>query len=100
MAKKRIVKCISCGVFNENRDMCHNCGAILSHRERREIKIREEAKKRIEKIKKEPPSFIENLQKHRFFAYRILGYLLYSAFAVVSAIGAFIAWLVFAIAAG
>jgi len=66
----------------------------------REQRIEAEKKERFEAIKREPPSFIENLRSHRLLAYRVLGWLLYSGFVVVSAIGAFIAWLVFAIAAG
>ncbi|MBV7269672.1 hypothetical protein [Winogradskyella luteola] len=100
MAKKRIIKCISCGVYNENRESCKNCGAVISYEERRKAHIKKESKKRIEAVKKEPPSFIENLKGHHFLAYRALGWLLYSGFVVVSAIGAFLAWLIFAIAAG
>ncbi|WP_422106457.1 hypothetical protein [Winogradskyella sp.] len=72
----------------------------MSHKKRREQRIKAEKIERLEKAKKRPPSFIEHLQQHRYIAYRALGWLLYSAFVVVGAIGAFIAWLVFAIAAG
>lgn len=96
----KILKCISCGVYNENRELCKNCGAILSYKKRREQQIALENKKRIEAAKKEPPSFIEELKNHRLLIYRIFGWMLYSGFVVISAIGGFIAWVVFAIAAG
>ncbi|WP_299126609.1 hypothetical protein [uncultured Winogradskyella sp.] len=100
MAKRRIIKCISCGVYNENLEFCKNCGAVLSFRKRREQKVEAQKKKRAEVLKMQPPNFIENLRSHPNMVYRITGAFLYSSFAVVSAIGAFIAWLVFAIAAG
>ena len=100
MAQKRIIKCINCGDFNENRDYCKNCGATLSYKKRREKKQNIERKKRIEIVKKEPPNFIDKLRHHKSRPYRILGMIFYSGFAVVSAIGAFLAWLIFAIAAG
>ncbi|WP_299521506.1 hypothetical protein [Winogradskyella sp.] len=96
----KIVKCINCGVYNKNRDHCKNCGTLLSYKKRREQHIKAEKAERLEKAKKSPPSFIDNLQQHRYMVYRVLGWILYSGFLVVSAIGAFIAWLVFAIAAG
>ncbi|WP_299366925.1 hypothetical protein [Winogradskyella sp.] len=96
----KIIKCINCGVYNKNRDRCKNCDALLSYKKRRAQQIKAENTERLEKAKKSPPDFIENLQQHRYIMFRVLGWILYSAFVVVSAIGAFIAWLVFAIAAG
>ncbi|WP_138432658.1 hypothetical protein [Winogradskyella algicola] len=96
----KIIQCFNCGVYNKNRDLCKDCGAILSHKKRREERLKEAQKKRIEKVKNQPPGFVENLRRHPFFIYRAVGWILYSSFMVVGAIGAFIAWLVFAIAAG
>ena len=96
----KIIKCGNCGTYNENKDYCQNCGALISFKKRREEQISSEKKKRFEAVKRKPPSFIEKLKAHDFLAYRALGWILYSGFAVISAIGAFIAWLVFAIAAG
>ena len=55
---KNIVKCISCGTFNENREFCKNCGAILSFKKRREQKLEREKEQRLEALKNQPPSFI------------------------------------------
>ncbi|TCK67960.1 hypothetical protein DFQ05_1744 [Winogradskyella wandonensis] len=96
----KIIKCSKCGTYNKNKDYCDNCGALISYKKKREQRIEEEKTIRFEKAKKKPPNFIEKLRAHQNLAYRILGWILYSGFAVVSAIGAFIAWLVFAIAAG
>jgi ribosomal protein L37E len=96
----KIIKCIKCGTFNTNKEYCKNCGTILSYQKRREEQLKVETSKKLEKIKKSPPSFIERLKEHNNLFYKAFGWLLYSGFLVVTAIGAFIAWLVFAIAAG
>lgn len=96
----QIIKCINCGIYNKNRTRCKNCNTLLSHEDRRDQTIEKEKQLQTEKIKKQSPGFIERLRFHRLLVYRIIGWVLYSGFVVVSAIGAFIAWLVFAIAAG
>ena len=34
----RIIKCPNCGVFNTNKEYCENCGELISHQKKREIK--------------------------------------------------------------
>ncbi|WP_299159631.1 hypothetical protein [uncultured Tenacibaculum sp.] len=96
------IKCGNCGVFTENSDYCKNCGELISFRKKKEIKEEEEKKKRIEeaKLEIENPNLAERLKKHPFFLYKIVGWVLYSAFLVVSAIGAMLAWFIAMVAAG
>jgi uncharacterized membrane protein YvbJ len=94
------VQCIACGVYNKNREACKNCGTLLSYKKRQEQRAITERQQRIETAKNKPPGYIENLKNHKLLIFRVFGWVLYSGFTVVSAIGAFIAWLVFAIAAG
>ena len=58
----------------------------------------EELKKAKHEI--ENPNLAERLKKHSFWLYRIVGWVLYSAYLLVSAIGALIAWFIAMVAAG
>lgn len=97
-----LIKCPKCGTFNSNADYCTNCGELISHKIK--ISLREEQIKEqhIEEIrwKMENPNWAQRLKKHKFIPYRIIGWIAYSAFMVVSAIGAAIAWFVAMVAAG
>lgn len=96
------IKCPSCGTFNTDREYCKNCGDIISHSKKEELrakKVKEEAiAEALEKIN--DPSFVERLKKHPFFLVKFLGWILYSAWFVVSSIGAGLAWFVAMVAAG
>lgn len=98
----RIIKCPKCGVFNKNEEYCTDCGIVLSEQKKRELKEQAYKKEEIEKViyKKENPNFAERLKKHPNFFYRILGWILYSAFMMASIIGTGLAWLIAMIAAG
>ena len=96
------IKCLACNTFTENSDFCKNCGELISNK--RKIEIKEETFKQ-EQIDKaiynlENPNLAERLKKHPFFLYKIVGWILYSAIVVVSAIGAFLAWFLTMVAAG
>ncbi len=102
MAEKRIIKCTNCGVFNTNKEYCENCNALISHQKKEKLK---EAKLKQAQIDKavyelEHPNLAERLKKHPFLLYKIIGWLLYSAIMVVSAIGAAVAWFLTMVAAG
>jgi len=98
----RNIKCQECGVFTKDADYCKNCGTIISHQKKKELK--EEAFKQEliakETWKIENPNWITRLKKHSFIGYRILGYALYSVVFVVSAIGSMLAWFITMVAAG
>lgn len=96
----RMIKCPNCGVFNTNRDYCKNCNTLISNEIKREIKAEAGKQKRVEEAiyEKENPNFVERLKKHPFFLLRYIGWLLYSVYFVVSAVGAGIAWFIATIA--
>lgn len=98
----RIIKCPNCGVFNKNEEYCIDCNTLLSEQKKRELKEQAYKKEEIAKViyEKENPNFAERLKKHPFFLYRVAGWILYSAFMVVSIIGSGLAWLIAMIAAG
>ncbi|MGB1043081.1 MAG: hypothetical protein ACPGU6_06785 [Tenacibaculum sp.] len=102
MSVTRNIKCPNCGVFNTNKEYCENCNTLISHEKKRDLK--EEAYKQSlikeAKEKLNNPNLAERLKKHPFFLYRVVGWILYSAFLVVSAIGALLAWFIAMVAAG
>ncbi|WGH76738.1 hypothetical protein P8625_06175 [Tenacibaculum tangerinum] len=102
MAITRNVKCPNCGVFNTNRDYCKNCNTLISFEKKRAQKAtaykEKELKKAQEKISN--PNIAERLKNHPFWLYKIVGWILYSGYLLVSAIGAFIAWIIAMVAAG
>ncbi|TXD48810.1 hypothetical protein [Polaribacter sp. IC073] len=102
MANKRIIKCPNCGVFNTNKDYCTNCNTLISHQKKREIKEAAGKQQRINEaiLEKENPNLAERLKNHSNIFYKIVGWLLYSAITVVSAIGVGLAWFIAMIAAG
>ncbi|MGB1043133.1 MAG: hypothetical protein ACPGU6_07050 [Tenacibaculum sp.] len=96
------IKCSKCNVFTQDADYCKSCGDLISHQKKREIKQEAEKQKRIAVAKHqlENPNLAERLKKHPFFLYKIIGWVLYSAFLVISAIGAMLAWFIAMVAAG
>ena len=102
MAIKRIIKCSNCGVFNTDNDYCSNCNTLISHQKKREQKEIAVKKAEIDAAihKLENPNLAKRLKKHPFFLYRIIGWILYSAIMIVSAIGAGLAWFIAMVAAG
>ena len=98
----RTIKCPKCGVFTTNADYCKNCGELISHQKKKEIKeetIKQEMVAE-EQWKLENPNWVERLKKHPNIFYRTFGYLLYSFVFIVSAIGSVLAWSIAMIAAG
>lgn len=102
MSITRNIKCPNCGIFNTNKEYCTNCNTLISNEKKRELKVEELKKEQIEKAiyRLENPNLAERLKKHPFFLYKIVGWILYSAIVVVSAIGAFLAWFLTMVAAG
>lgn len=102
MAETSHIKCRKCGVFSTNSDYCKNCGHLISYAKKRELKIEKEKKERIaiEKNKLENPNWVERLKKHPNILFKAIGWVLYSGFLVLTAIGTFIAWIIAMVAAG
>ncbi|WNW01945.1 hypothetical protein RRF68_00600 [Tenacibaculum sp. HL-MS23] len=102
MSITRNIKCPKCGLFNTNKEYCENCNTLISHEKKRALK--EEAYKQveIEKVKHKiaNPNLAERLKKHPFFLYKVVGWILYSAFLLVSLIGGALAWFIAMVAAG
>lgn len=102
MSITRNIKCPNCGLFNTNKEYCENCNTLISYKKKRVLK--EEAFKQsqieIAKHKIANPNLAERLKKHPFFLYKIIGWVLYSAFLLVSTIGAILAWFITMVAAG
>ncbi|WP_166385223.1 hypothetical protein [Polaribacter sp. 11A2H] len=102
MAEKRIIKCPNCGVFNTNKEYCTNCNTLISHQKKREFKANIVKQKEIDKViyERENPNLTERLKNHSNILYKITGWILYSAFTIVSIIGAGLAWFIAMVAAG
>ena len=102
MSVTRNIKCPNCGLFNTNKEYCENCNTLIYNEKKRALK--EEAFKQleVEKAKYEiaNPNLAERLKKHPFFLFKIIGWILYSAFLLVSVIGGALAWFVTMVAAG
>ncbi|MBU3012781.1 hypothetical protein KO506_15310 [Polaribacter vadi] len=98
----RRIKCPNCGVFNTNKDYCENCGHLISYQKKRELKIKAEKQKQIKEAIREieNPNLAERLKRHPNMFFRVLGWVIYSAITVVSAIGAGLAWFIAMVAAG
>lgn len=96
------IKCSECGVFSTNSDHCEKCGALISYQKKVTLKKEAQTQKRIAKAKweLEHPNLAERLKQHPFFLYKVVGWILYSAFLLVSALGAFLAWFFAMVAAG
>ncbi len=102
MSGKRIIKCPNCGLFNTNKEYCENCNTLISNQKKRKLKEASVKQAHIDKAvtELENPNLAKRLKKHPFFLYRVVGWILYSAFMVVSAIGAALAWFIAMVAAG
>jgi len=102
MAKSITIKCPNCDTLNTNVDFCTKCNKSLSQQIILQKKLEKIRQEEIEKViyERENPNFAERLKEHKFFLYRIFGWILYSGYLVVSAIGAFFAWVIAMIAAG
>lgn len=98
----KIIRCLNCGTMNTNNDYCSNCGTLLSNDLKRQLKEKEVKQKEIDEVihKLENPNLAERLKRSTNIFYRIIGWILYSVFTIVSAIGAAIAWIVAMAAAG
>lgn len=103
MAKiSRSIKCSKCEVFTSDADYCKSCGELISHKKKVEIKIEKQKLERVVEAQHEidNPNLAERLKQHPFFLYKIIGWILYSAFLLVSIIGGALAWFVTMVAAG
>ena len=102
MSITRNIKCPNCGVFNTDKEYCENCNTLISNEKKRALREEEFKKEQIEEAiyELENPNLAERLKKHPFFLYKVVGWILYSAIMVVSAIGAFLAWFLTMVAAG
>ena len=102
MAKSTYIKCSNCGVFNEDREYCKNCGNLISYAKKQELKaakVKQEAiDEAIEDL--ENPNLAERLKKHPNMFARLFGWILFSIWTVISLIGAFLAWVIAMVAAG
>ena len=102
MSITRNIKCPNCGLFNKNKEYCENCNTLISHEKK--MALKEEAFKKAEVVKAiykiENPNLAERLKKHPFFLYKIIGWILYAAFLVVSLVGGALAWFITMVAAG
>lgn len=96
------IKCPKCEIFTADSDYCKNCGELISYQKKVHLKQEAQVQKRIAKAQwqLENPNVAERLKQHPFFLYKAAGWVLYSAFLVVSALGAFLAWFFAMVAAG
>jgi hypothetical protein len=102
MGVTRNIKCSECGLFNTNKEYCENCNTLISHEKKRALKQEAFKKSEVKKAKHkiDNPNLTERLKKHPFFLYRVVGWVLYSAFLLVSLIGGALAWFITMVAAG
>ncbi len=102
MSVTKNIKCPNCGVFNTNKEYCENCNTLISYEKKRALKEEEHQQGLIKEAKEKlkNPNLAERLKKHPFYLYKAIGWVLYSAFMLVSAIGALLAWFIAMVAAG
>ncbi|MGJ8744787.1 hypothetical protein [Polaribacter sp.] len=102
MAITRNIKCPKCGIFNTDKEYCEHCNTLISHQKKIAIKTIAVKQEEIDKVihKRENPNLAEKLKKHPNIFYKIIGWVLYSAIAIVSIIGAGLAWFIAMVAAG
>lgn len=91
------VKCNNCGVFTKNADYCSNCGALISYEKIREKEVETIKEQKLKETIK--PSLLDRMKNDDRAFVRLLGYVLYVVWVPFMAIGAFLAWLIAAIAA-
>lgn len=102
MVNSTYIKCSSCGVFNTDSEYCENCGELISFKKKEEIRAKELKDREIAEVIREieNPNLPKRLMKHPNLLLKVLGWLLYSVWFVVSAIAAGLAWFVAMVAAG
>lgn len=102
MAKSTYIKCSNCGVFNTDKEYCENCGELISHEKKQELKAQQVQKEILEEAIEDfqNPNLPERLKKHPNFFVKVLGWILFSIWMTVSLIGAFLAWFIAMVAAG
>lgn len=99
----RKIKCPNCGTFNTNSINCLTCQTSLIEREQKHQIRKEKVKQEyIEQVmyEKENPSLPKRLKQHRYFLFRIVGWILFSVTWIVSAIVSAFVWFVTMVAAG
>lgn len=83
--------------MNLNRDYCKQCGTIINVNLRREHERQARASQKEEEKKLEKPSatvlFFKNMREHNNMFIRVLGKILYSVWALVAMISAFLAFI-------
>ncbi|CAM1364486.1 conserved hypothetical protein [Tenacibaculum litopenaei] len=96
------IRCSDCGVFTENSDYCKQCGAVISFRKKRELKIAQVQQEEVHAYEDAlaNPNLPKRLMRHKNALMRMFGYLLQSVYFVGSLIGALLAWFVAMVAAG
>ena len=96
-------RCPKCGKMTKNSDYCSSCGALINTNLRRKLEREERERKRRKKEELEKPdaitAFFEKVRNHGNPIVRIVAFAFYSVWAVVLAIGAFLAYLFAYIAA-
>ena len=102
MTNTSYIKCLNCGIFNTNKEYCENCGELISYKKKQELRVEKAKQEELaEAIKDvENLNLPQRLKKHSNFFVRIIGWILYSVWLVVSLIGAFLAWAIAMVAAG
>lgn len=89
--------------MTRNSDYCGNCGALINTNLRRKLEREERERKRRKKEKVKKPdaitTFFEKARNHSNPLVRIMAFAFYSVWAVVLAIGAFLAYIFAYIAA-
>lgn len=100
MSETYHIKCKKCGEFNTNRDYCKKCGHLISFNKKLELEAERKIQVEEEKRKLQKPGWVERLKEHPNILCKIIGWFFYSAFLVITSIGAFVAWLLAMIAAG
>ena len=87
-------KCLACGTWNKDEDLCINCSNPISPSA---IITAKEKKRKEEDDAKIPPSkldiYLEKAKNSRFLIIRLGYYIMYSIVMFIGAIGVFLAWM-------
>ncbi|MDT7829883.1 hypothetical protein RQM65_14510 [Pricia sp. S334] len=97
MAKKTYRRCPECGHLNLNRDYCENCGELINTNLKRKREGEERTQQKEKERDEEKPNavtqYFKKLIRHPNPIIRYPAKVFYSVWAVVMAIGAFLAFI-------
>lgn len=104
MSQKSYIKCLQCGVVNEDCDYCTNCGTIINVVLSRKLEHEKKLQLQKEKTKEDKPSkideFLSKASKHPNGIIRLFSQVIYSVWLFLAVVVGGLIAAVVTIAAG